>query len=434
MRPTRRLVWSSALWTLLGLAVAFLPEWLDAWVVAGMMLWMIAAIEAARVWREPRLRVSRKVPHNLPVENPGTVEIELHHEGTRPYTLAVVDHVPPFTTAEPFPQALMLAPGRFARLTYRLTPHRRGDTEFGPVEVRVLSPFGLWARHRRFAAHERVKVYPNFARVSQYMLLATDNRLSVLGVRQRPRRGQGLEFHQLREYREGDSLARIDWKATSRHRRLISREYQDERDQQVVFLLDCGRRMRAEDFGSNHFDESLNAMLLLAYVALRQGDAVGFLSMGGVARWTPPRKGMATLNRLLNRVYDLHPTTEATDYVQAARDLLVHQRRRALVVVITNSRDEDQADLAQALRLLREQHLVLLANLREGFFDTTLAAPVGALDEALRYLATVDFLEKRTRAHRLLTQHRVQTLDVTAPQLPLAVVNRYLEIKRAGQL
>jgi uncharacterized protein (DUF58 family) len=434
VRPTRRLIWLSALWTLLGMAVAFVPVLLTAWAIAGTVLWVVAVVEAVRVWREPMLRVSRKVPHNLPVESPGNVEIELHHEGKRTYRLAVADHVPPFTSPEALPQTLTLEPGRYARFTYRLTPHRRGDTDFGPVEVRVLSPLGIWARHRRFEAHERVKVYPNFARISQYMLLATDNRLSMLGVRQRPQRGQGLEFHQLREYREGDSLARIDWKATSRHRRLISREYQDERDQQVVFLLDCGRRMRAEDFGSNHFDESQNAMLLLAYVALRQGDAVGFLSMGGITRWTPPRKGMATVNRLLNRVYDLHPTTEATDYVQAARDLLVRQRRRALVVVMTNSRDEDQADLAQALRLLREKHLVLLANLREAYFDTTLAAPVGAFDEALRYLATLDFLEKRTHAHRLLTQHRVQTLDVTAPQLPLAVVNRYLEIKRAGQL
>lgn len=434
MRPTGRLIALSFAWTLLSLGVAFLPGLFGFWVLASAVLWVTAALEAMRLWREPKLRVMRRVAHNLPIENPGNVVIELQHAGTRPYRLTVVDHAPPRASAEPFAQSLTLAPGRSAQISYRLTPHQRGNTEFGPVEVRVLSPLGLWARHRRFDAREQVKVYPNFARISHYMLLATDNRLSVLGVRQRPRRGQGMEFNQLREYREGDSLARIDWKATSRHRRLISREYQDERDQQVLFLLDCGRRMRAEDFGSNHFDESLNAMLLLAYVALRQGDAVGFLSMGGIARWNPPRKGMATLNQLLNRVYDLHPTTEATDYVQAARDLLVRQRRRALVVVVTNSRDEDQSDLIQALRLLREQHLVLLANLREGFFDNTLAAPVESLNDALRYLATVDFLGRRTHTHRLLTQHRVLTLDVNAPQLPLAVVNRYLEIKRAGQL
>ena len=92
---------------------------------------------------------------------------------------------------------------------------------------------------------------------------------------QRRRRGEGLEFHQLREYREGDSQRQIDWKATSRSGQLISREYQDERDQQIMLLIDCGRRMRAQDDELSHFDHVLNAALLLAYVGLRQGDAVG---------------------------------------------------------------------------------------------------------------------------------------------------------------
>jgi uncharacterized protein (DUF58 family) len=104
----------------------------------------------------------------------------------------------------------------------------------------------------------------------------------VLGAHLRRRRGEGTDFHQLRDYREGDSLRQIDWKA-SRARRLISRDYQDERNQQVMLLLDTGRRMlpasaRRRD---SHFDHVLNASLVLAYLALRQGDAVGLLRHGG---------------------------------------------------------------------------------------------------------------------------------------------------------
>ncbi|MDH4134079.1 MAG: hypothetical protein OEV31_04770, partial [Gammaproteobacteria bacterium] len=169
MRPTRRLVRLSALWALFGLAVAFLPSLLSAWEAVSLILWILVAVEAVRVWHEPKIRVARKVPHNLPVENASSVEIELHHEGKRPYRLSVVDHIPPFSRAESLPHLLTLAPGRFAQFSYRLTPYRRGDTEFGPVEVRVLSPLGLWARHRKFPARECVKVYPNFARISHYM-------------------------------------------------------------------------------------------------------------------------------------------------------------------------------------------------------------------------------------------------------------------------
>ena len=103
----------------------------------------------------------------------------------------------------------------------------------------------------------------------------------MVGAHLRRRRGEGTEFQQLREYRLGDSLRQIDWKATQRARKLISRDYQDERNQQVMLLVDTGRRMLARDDGLSHFDHVLNAALLVAYIALRQGDVVGLLAAAG---------------------------------------------------------------------------------------------------------------------------------------------------------
>ncbi|MBT0875970.1 DUF58 domain-containing protein, partial [Campylobacter coli] len=120
----------------------------------------------------------------------------------------------------------------------------------------------------------------------------------------RRRRGEGTDFHQMREYRVGDSLRQIDWKATSRARKLISREYQDEKNQQLLVVLDTGRRMLAREPASPqgaalaHFDHALDATLLVAYLALRQGDAVGLLTTGGERRWVPPRRGMAAIDTL----------------------------------------------------------------------------------------------------------------------------------------
>ena len=85
------------------------------------------------------------------------------------------------------------------------------------------------------------------------------------------RRGEGMEFHQLREYRQGDSQRAIDWKATSRTARLISREYEDEKDQRVLLVVDCGRRMASKDGELSHFDHTLNAALLLAHVGAAPG-------------------------------------------------------------------------------------------------------------------------------------------------------------------
>jgi uncharacterized protein (DUF58 family) len=268
----------------------------------------------------------------------------------------------------------------------------------------------------------------------KYTLLATDNRTSQLGIRKRPRRGEGLDFLQLREYREGDALRQIDWQATSRLQKGISREYQDERDQQIIFLLDCGRKMHARDEDLSHFDHALNAVLLLAHVALRQGDAVGLMTFSGERRWLAPRKGSAHLNSLMNTVYDLRTSVRASDYLAAANELTVRVRKRALVVIVSNLRDEEQDELAQSLRVLRRSHLVLLASMQERILARALEGPVHDLDSALRVSSTRRYLEQRQRAHQQVTRAGIMALDVEPQQLAVALVNGYLDIKSRGSL
>src|SRR5690606_26842305 len=171
-----------------------------------------------------------------------------------------------------------------------------------------------------------VKVYPDFMAIAAYTILATDNHTSQMGIKKKPRRGTGLEFQQLREYRRGDSLRQLDWKATARRQQLISREYQDERDQQIVLLIDSGRRMRTRDDELSHFDHALNAVLLVSYIALRQGDSVSVMSFGENHRWLPPQKGAGQIKNLLNGMYDLQAENCAPDYTKAAEKLAVLQQ------------------------------------------------------------------------------------------------------------
>jgi len=260
-----------------------------------------------------------------------------------------------------------------------------------------------------------------------------DNWLSQLGVRQRQRRGLGLEFHQLREFRDGDSLRQIDWKATARQRTPIAREYQDERDQQIIFMLDCGRRMRSQDGELAHFDHALNACLLLSYVALRQGDAVGLSTFASDrAHYLAPVKGTGQLNVLLNSVYDLDSTQRPADYQAAATQLLARQKRRALVVLVTNLRDEDDEELLTAVKRLSKQHRVLVASLREDLLDSLRLSPVQTLPEALAYCGAVDYLNARAELHERLSAHGVPLLETRPSELGAGLVTHYLSWKRSG--
>ena len=279
-----------------------------------------------------------------------------------------------------------------------------------------------------------MRSFPNFAEITRYALLAIDNRLSQIGVLRKRRRGEGLDFHQLREYRQGDTMRQIDWKATARMRKLISREYQDERDQQIVFLIDCGRRMAARDGELSHFDHTLNAVLLLAYVALREGDTAGLMTFAtGDERFVAPRKSGATINRFLNALYGLQPTLQTPDYYQAALDLSLRLKKRSLVIIVSNLRDEDAEGLMPALALLRRRHLVMFANLREGVVEQTLQRPIRNDDDALTYAAAASYLADREALTRRMQGQGVRLLDVEPARLPIAMVNRYLDLKQGGQ-
>ncbi|ALP54744.1 hypothetical protein Tel_05255 [Candidatus Tenderia electrophaga] len=384
--------------------------------------------------RMPAVEVTREVAHTLPVNHWSEVTLRFSHSFGRPVMVEVFDFAPAGAGLKFMPRGFTLQAGRTGEVNYRLRPAQRGPADFGQTQVLIPSPLKLWSLSRMAGAPTQVRVYPDFAAISHFKLLATDNRTSQLGIKRKQRRGEGLEFHQLRDYRDGDSLRQIDWKATVRRHKLISKEYQDERDQQLFFMLDCGRRMRAQDDDLSHFDHSLNALMLLSYVALHQGDAVGLMSFAGEQRWLVPMKSSAMVNTILNTVYDLQPTTQASDYLAAARTLVTRQRKRALVVIMTNLREEDCAELMPAIRLLRRHHLVLVANLREQMLDHTLERPVTGLEDALAYLGTCEYLQERNELQSQLRQRGVLSIDTTPVELPVRVVNGYWEIKRSGAL
>jgi uncharacterized protein (DUF58 family) len=434
VRPTLFSVYVILAWFAVGVVVAILPAWRLAWYATAGLIVAVALLDMWLLSFAAPLQVTRRVSGSLPVGVSSSVELRLQNSGRSKLRVAVFDHYPAPCEMEGLPQVATLAAGGWTLMTYRLRPLERGEQHFGLTQILLRSPLRLWQRNRLLGNPATVRVYPNFAEMANYALFATDNRLSMLGIRKRRRRGEGLDFHQLREYRVGDALRQIDWKATSRLKRLISREYQDERDQQVVFLIDCGRRMLAKDGELSHFDHALNATLLLSYVALRQGDAVGFLAFAGMERFLPPIKGATSINTVLNSVYDLQASTHVPDYARAATELLKRLRKRSLVILITNLRDEDAAELRPAVSVLRKQHLVVLASLQERILTEVLDQPVNDFRGAVRLAATDLFLEERRLAHEALKHYGVMVLDVAPEMLPISLVNRYLDIKLSGRL
>jgi uncharacterized protein (DUF58 family) len=434
MRPGRRLLILLSIWTLLGLSPVLWPETLPVWLLIGGLGLVSVGWDAWILRVGAPISVQRLVPGILPLGAWRDVKLRFNNPTDQTYRLTVFDHYPQPAELTGLPQTIQVIDHGWTEIVYRIRPLERGEMYFGTVQTLLDSRYRLWQRTLKLAEPMTVKVYPDFATLAQYALLATDHRITAMGIHKRRRRGEGQDFHQLREYRVGDTLRQIDWKATARTRKLIAKEYQEERDQSVVFLIDGSRRMRTRDGPLSHFDHALNAMILLAYVALHQGDAVGVQSFGGDLRWLAPKKGNGFLNTLIRTVYDLQPTLQPADYTHAASLLMTRQRKRALLVLLTNLRDEDSDELSAAIGLLKQRHVVLLASLREHVLDDLLNKPVETLPQARLYGATCHYLAARERCREKLYKQGSLILDVPPQELPIAVVNRYWDIKRSGRL
>lgn len=442
-RPMLTAIGASAVCLLVALVVG-IPVATAGWAAAA---WIALLATAATVdysisrqaWRQASPRMTRIVPAALAVGVKRDIALVIEGTGAQRWSIALYDHSDPSLLTEGMPRTLAIGGGKSVTCSYQVTPSRRGEVVFEPADVRVRSRWGLCELLEKLGQGATRRVYPDFAQVARYAWLAGDRRLAEIGIKTYHRRGAGTDFHQLAEYRVGDPVRWIDWKATLRFGKPIVREFQDARDQCVMLLVDCGRRMRADDrqsgLGNTHFDQVLNAVMLLSYVALKQGDEVGAMTFGtpaAAAKSFPPRKGVNALNLLMGELYAVQPTPTHSDYIAAAQDLLRRHRKRSLVVVITNFRDEDSTELGNALRLLRTRHLVLLASLREGITRELASQPLTSTAAAVEIASAHLFEQSRRDAFNRLAARDALMVDAEPERLGIELVNRYQAAKGAG--
>jgi uncharacterized protein (DUF58 family) len=444
--PGRTAIWllGAACAVVIGLLVAGVPVDRARWIAVAALAALIAAAAADYAhsrasWRESAVSMARRLPAAFAIGGRRQIHLQIAAASGRPWRCALYDHTDPTFETDGLPAAVTIVGGTRVETAYSVVPTQRGEVSFAPADVRVRSRWGLCDLRERLGPREQRRVYPDFGQVARYAWLAGDRRLQEIGIKTYQQRGSGTDFKQLSEYRVGDSVRHIDWKATQRMGKPIVREFQDERDQCVILMVDCGRRMRADDrqgrIGTTHFDQVLNAIMLLSYVALKQGDAVGAMTFGtpaGQERSVTPRKGAQSLNGLMAELFDVQPTPTHSDYLAAAQDLLRRQPRRALVIVITNFRDEDSAELRQALRLLRSRHLVLLASLRERIVAELTAQPLTTGDAAIDVASAHLYEQSRRDAFNRLAARDALMVDAEPERLGIELVNRYHAVKRSG--
>jgi uncharacterized protein (DUF58 family) len=397
----------------------------------------LAIFDATNSKLTARVRLERHFGGRFAVGAETEVRVEIANQTPRDISLIIKDEYPPQMKLSGAREARVdIDAQTTATMTYGLTPPKRGRFEFGLIAVRYLSRWRLVWSQTRVGASVAVKVYPNMRRAREAELRALGARSFVAARRKSQWRGEGRDFESLRDYVRGDEMRHISWTATARRGKLVTRQYQMERDQTILIALDAGRLMTARIENETKLDSAVHAALALMSAAARAGDNAGLLVFGRrIQAYLPPKRGAEHLDAALEALHAVEPEMIEPSYSRAFEFVAANSRRRSLVVVLTDLVDEEGSrELLSSLKLLRPRHLPLIVTIA----DRDLKAVVRESPENEREMFTQSVAEEimhlREAALRLVESQGGLALDVTAAVLAPKLLETYLRVKERGML
>ena len=432
---TPRALAAAAVLSLLGGAAVWAPWGLDAMLLADLFLILLIWLDATLA---PRVSVARDPLPALSVGHAGEVTYRWTNSPGRRARLEVREVRPDILGGLQPPRALRIPARSVGRETVPVVPVRRGRERgsSGGFVVDSMGPLGLGRHRMRVALPWEVVVYPPLVSVRLRASVAEALRRREAGMKPVRRLGEGRLFESLREWVPGDDLRHIDWKATARRAKVITRQYEAERRQQVLLVLDTGRLMTADVGGVARLDFAVQAALELAYAAAQHDDNVGIMTFAdGVQHFVAPERGRAGVRGVMDVLAEVQPKLVEPDYPGAFRYLAARNRKRALTVLFTDVIDRFASDaLVANVATLRPRHLPLAVTLRNPELDAAGTQRPATSRDAFRKAAAEELLHAREEALGHMRRAGVLVIDVTPERAAQAVVAKYLDLKRRGTL
>ncbi|MGY3088780.1 uncharacterized protein (DUF58 family) [Hymenobacter sp. UYAg731] len=429
-----------------GFVVAFFLPWLlgPMKIALGMFV-VLALLDALLLYAPAKGQTApvfgrRVLGEKLANGSDNDVRIYLENRYRFPIQTETIDEIPHQFQRRDVLFKTAIRPGETQIIDYQLRPVKRGEYEFGALNIYAASPLGLVRRRFRYAQGKMVPVYPSFLQMRQYELLAIHNRLTEVGVKRIRRVGHSMEFEQIRPYVPGDDPRSMNWKATARRAgtgasdALVVNHFQDERAQQVYCLIDKGRVMRMPFDGLSLLDYAINATLVVSNIALLKHDKAGLLTFSnrpGAALAADRRPGH--LLKLLEILYRQKTKYLETDFELLYATVRAKIKQRSLLILFTNFETlHGMQRQLPYLRRLAKDHLLLVV-----FFENTelrafLEAPAATTEDVYNQTIAEKFAQEKRQIVLELQRYGIYSLLTAPKDLTANTINKYLEFKARG--
>jgi len=394
-------------------------------------------LDALSIPKAATVHVQRHFSPTIGVGDQETGTYQIDHTANR--SLAVrIAHATPSAIAAPLSSELFhVAPHTTVTRSVPLEGQTRGVHLLGDIAITAYGILGLTKKVIIYSQNDTIMVIPSVAANRRFRLMAIQRQMRMAGAHAIRRRGQGRAFANLRDYVVGDDPRHIDWKASARRSRLITREYTIEQGQTVLIAIDAGRMMTQWAGDRTRFEYALASALTLADIALASGDYVGLLVFNEEVRaFIPPSRSSGTLTHIRDALTNVTVTLAEPDYAAAFRTIAERQKRRSLIVLFTDVIDmrSSRAIVANTARTAL-RHLPLVVALRNDQL-TTASVPVSGESDTQAYqnIAAEELMSAREEVLQNMRQVGVSVLDTPPASLTAGVINRYLDIKNRSLL
>lgn len=350
------------------------------------------------------------------------LQFALTHRLSRTTAIELAPDAPSIVEVEGAVQLLLVPAGVAAETQLRATPRQLGEFAWPDMRVRVGGPLGFAWWSRRVPAGFKLRVVPDQLREA-----ARKSGAAPSGLRQRPLLGAGGEVLQLRDYRSGDPQHLIDWKATARRNRLVSRDFSEDQHLEIVIAIDAGRGSALKAGNLDRLGQYVNVAARFTEHAIAQDDKVGLVLFADrpLAALAPGR-GIASVLRIRQVLAAAKLAQAESNPLNAALRIRSLVRHRSLIVMMTDLDDATVAgQLASAARLLLPKHLPLIAGLSSVQAEQLSHAPAHSWLDPYESLAAQEYCARLERNVRALRALGAPALLARPDQIERAVFDAY---------
>lgn len=417
--------------------VAYLfPPFMWVASVCLSLLTLLFAIEMFALYHRSAISAYRICPERLSNGDDNKVEIHIDNGYSHTIYLEVIDEIPIIFQARNINFKARIKAQNTKVITYTVRPTQRGEYPFGKIRIFARTLIGLIQRRYSINAEHNTKVYPSFIKLRQYELLTIKNSHSQYGIKKVRRIANKTEFEQIKEYVKGDEYRHINWKASARTSKLMTNVYQDERSQQVYSVIDKGRTMQHAFRRITMLDYAINSALALSYIATKKDDKAGLITLGTTVETTlSPNRGESQVQAISQALYSEKAIFTDSDYEELYIYVKRRINKRSLLVIYTDFANVVTIERQiKFLKQMAKMHKVLVIIFKDDEIDELIKSE--AKKESLMYSKVIaeKYMSDKQKVISTLRQNGITSVISSPEQLSVNVINKYLEIKSAGQI